>query len=127
MKKQLSFFSLCCIVFLFGFTVFMAWYIPSMSSVASKKEEISRNLEISYGRERKQQDEYDKAAAELPLVLEELNEKEPLAAEAEQKIAELKTRKKELTAEKKKLEASGNPDSVLPDDHSSGEEVSVNE
>ncbi len=126
MKKRHSYFSICCVVFFLLFSVFMAWYLPSMSSVRSKADETRRNLETSIGREGKQQDEYDRAVAELPLVLEELKEKEPLAEEAEQTVANLKARKKELAAEKKKLEAEGNPGSANPE-NSSGDEVTSNE
>ena len=126
MKKHLSFLSICCVVFFLLFSVFMAWYLPSMSSLRSETVETRRNLETSIGREGKQQDEYDRAVAELPLVLEELKEKEPLAEEAEQTVANLKARKKELAAEKKKLEAESNPDSANPE-NTSGDEVTSNE
>ncbi len=127
MRKHLSCFSLCCLSVFFLFSVFMIWYLPSMSSVRSKADETRRNLETSIGREGKQQDEYDKAVAELPLVLEELKEKEPLAEKAEQTVSDLKARKKELIAEKKKLEAESRPDSVQPEENTSGEEVNSDE
>ena len=127
MRKRLSFLSICCVVFFFLFAAFMAWYLPSISSLRSKADETRRNLETSIGREGKQQDEYDQAVAELPLVLKELKEKEPLAAEAEQAVADLKARKKELNAEKKRLEAENGPDSALPDENASGEEVASDE
>lgn len=104
MKKRLSSFSIYCVVFFFIFAAFMAWYIPSMSSVRSKTAETRQNLETSEGRERKQQAEYDKAVEELPLVQADLEEKNPLADAAEQTVSDLKARRKELRSEKEKLE-----------------------
>ena len=104
MKNKTSAFSVCCVVFLFVFTVFMIWYIPSMSSLQAKIVDTRQSLETSRGRENKQQDEYDKAVADLPLAKAELNEKRPLAETAEQEVTELKARRKELRQEKKALE-----------------------
>ena len=109
MKKPNSPFSLCCVVVLIAFAVFMVWYIPSLSSVRGKTEETRQLLETSIGREGKQQDEYDKAVADLPVVQEELKEKQPLAEQAAQKVTDLKARRKELRAEKQSLEAANNP------------------
>ena len=105
MKKRTSVFSVFCVVFFFAFAVFMAWYIPSVSSVRSKIVQTQRDLETSRGREDKQQAEYNKAVEELPVVRAELQEKEPLAEEALKTIDDLKVRRKELRAEKKALEA----------------------
>ena len=111
MKKRLSSFNICCVVFFFIFAAFMAWYIPSVSSVRSKTAETRQNLETSEGRERKQQAEYDKAVEELPLVQADLEEKNPLADAAEQTVSDLKARRKELRSEKEKLEKeAGSPD-----------------
>ena len=94
MKKKISGFSVCCVVFLFVFAAFMVWYIPSMSSLQTKITDTRQSLETSRGRENKQQDEYDKAVADLPVIKAELTEKAPLAEAAEQ----------ELRQEKKALE-----------------------
>lgn len=112
MKKRLSWFSILSVVVLLGFAVFMFWYIPSSASLKSKTEETRQLLETSIGREGKQQDEYDKAVADLPVVQAELKEKQPLAEEAAQKVTELKARRKELRAEKKALEEGQNPETV---------------
>lgn len=104
MKKKAQVFSVSCVLILFAFVVFMVWYTVSMSSLDSKIAETRQSLETSRGRENKQQAEYDKAVAELPLVQAELQEKQPLAEEAESKVAALKTRRKELRAEKQELE-----------------------
>ena len=104
MKKRMNPFTVCCLVFLAAFVLFTAWYIPSASSLRAKISETSQLLETSRGRESKQQDEYDKAVADLPLAKAELNEKRPLAETAEQEVTELKARRKELRQEKKALE-----------------------
>ena len=105
MKKRISLFSTFCVVFFFVFAAFMAWYIPSISSVRSKTVQTQRDLETSRGREEKQQAEYNKAVEELPVVRAELLEKAPASEEALKTIEDLKTRRKELRAEKKALEA----------------------
>lgn len=104
MKKNKKVFSACIVIFLFVFAAFMIWYIPSMSSMTAKVSETRQGLETSRGRENKQLDEYNKAVEELPLVKAELLEKTPLAEDAEQKVAELKAKRKELRQEKKALE-----------------------
>ena len=104
MKKKLTCFTVCCVVFLFIFTAFMAWYIPSMSSMTARTAEAQQSLDTSRGRENKQQSEYDKAVAELPQVKAQLEEKKPLAEQAETQVSELKARRKELRAEKNELE-----------------------
>ena len=119
MKKKLSLFSTVCVVFFFVFAAFMAWYVPSMSSVAAQTAEAERDLETNRGREGKQTDEYNKAVTDLPLVLAELQEKQPLAEESARTVEELKARRKELRAEKKALEAALNPEGT---ENSPGEE-----
>ena len=122
MKKRISVFSVFCVVFFFVFAAFMAWYIPSMSSVRSKTVQTQRDLETSRGREDKQQAEYDKAVGELPLVRAELEEKQPLAEEALKTIEDLKIRRRELRAEKKTLEAGSSAEE--PAENAGGEEES---
>ena len=107
MKKKISFPGILAIAVLLIFSLFMAWFVPSFSSVRVQLQQVMRDLETSRGRERKQQEEYDNADEELPLVEQELDIKNPLADEAEQKLAALKARRKELRAEKKALEAAG--------------------
>ena len=104
MKKNMSLFSVLCIVILFLFSAFMIWYIPSMSSLQASLNETRQNLETSRGREGKQMDEYNKAVSDLPVVKAELENTAPLATEAEQTVSDLKARRKELREEKKKLE-----------------------
>ncbi len=116
MKKRISVFSAFCVVFFFVFAAFMAWYIPSVSSVRSKIEQTQRDLDTSRGREDKQQAEYNKAVEELPIVRAELQEKEPLAEEALKTIEVLKARRKELRAEKKALESESSPEASAEKD-----------
>ena len=104
MKKKASAFSVLCVVFLFIFTAFMAWYLPSMSSIKANTAEARQSLDTSRGRENKQQAEYDKAVEELPQVQAQLLEAAPLAVQAGEKVDLLKARRKELRAEKKELE-----------------------
>ncbi len=113
----------------------MFWYLPSISSLRSLITETEQNLEVSRGRELRQQAEYDKAAEELPLVQAELLEKEPAAEATEKKVADLKSLRKELRAEKERLEKETNPDetqeetsgTVFTEDKGIREEGSVNE
>lgn len=107
MKKKISFPGILAIAVLLSFSLFMVWFVPSFSSVRVQLQQVKQDLETSRGRERKQQEEYDSAVEELPLVEQELDIKNPLADEAEQKLAALKARRKELRAEKKSLEAAG--------------------
>ena len=75
MKKNSSLFTVFCTVIFLAFTIFMIWFVPSYASVRSRISETRRDLELSRGREAKQQAEYDSAVAELPLILSELEEK----------------------------------------------------
>ncbi len=104
MKNKTPVFTILCVMVLFVFAAFLAWYIPSQSSVLSGIEETKRSLETSRGREGKQQDEYDKAVQDLPVMQAELQEKQPLVDEAEKKVADLKSRRNDLRQEKEELE-----------------------
>ena len=119
MKKHIPVFTVCCVLFLFVFAAFIAWYLPSMSSVYASIDETRRSLDTSRGRENKQQSEYDKAVEELPQVQAQLEEQTPLAAQAEEQVNALKARRKELRAEKKELEQmiSGNDAAQEDIDH----------
>ena len=108
MKRKSNVFVLFVTVFLFLFTAFMIWYLPSSASIHSKIDDARQNLETSRGRENKQLDEYQKAVSELPAVKEELSVKQPQADEAEQLVASLKERRKELRAQLKNLQDSDN-------------------
>lgn len=105
MKKKTSLSGIFAVAVLLVFSLFMIWFIPSFSTVRVQLEQAKQDLETSRGRERKQQEEYNNALEELPLVEQELEIKNPLADEAEQKLAVLKARRKELRAEKKSLES----------------------
>lgn len=108
MKRKSNVFVLFVTVFLFLFTAFMIWYVPSSASIQSKIDDARQNLETSRGRENKQLDEYQKAVSELPAVKEELSVKQPQADEAEQLVTSLKERRKELRAQLKNLQDSDN-------------------
>jgi peptidoglycan hydrolase CwlO-like protein len=83
---------------------FLIWYIPSVSSRAFQLEDLQKSLETSYGRERKQQYEYDKVVAEIPEIQAELDLIKPQTEAAEQEVAALKAERKKLRNEKKELE-----------------------
>ncbi len=108
MKRKSNVFVLFVTVFLFLFTAFMIWYLPSSASIQSKIDDARQNLETSRGRENKQLDEYQKAVSALPAVKEELSVKQPQADEAEQLVTSLKERRKELRAQLKNLQDSVN-------------------
>lgn len=44
------------------------WYTVSVEQLLTQRTDLQQKLETSRGRERKQQMEYDKVAAELPVV-----------------------------------------------------------
>ncbi len=94
--------------------LFVIWYIPVSQSARFRIAETKKELDTSLKREDKQRFEYQEVTEELPLVVAELETKEPLAESALAEIAELKAERKALRAEKKTLEASLQP----------GEEVS---
>lgn len=81
------------------------WYIPTSLSIAFNAGEIGKDLATSLKREEKQRYEYTQVITELPLVREELAEKQPLAEAATGRISALKEERKRLRAEKKELEA----------------------
>ena len=127
MKKRTPVFTVFCAVLFFAFSAFMIWLIPSYASVRMKIDETRQELELNRGRELKQQSEYDSAVEELPLILAELEEKNPIADEAEQAVAELKARRKELRAKKKELEESTVRETETQDTSGAGEEVPSDE
>ncbi len=86
------------------FCLFLGWYIPSRGELDFQLADIELSLETSYGREKKQQYEYDEVTAELPLTRAELTETQPLADEAAAVVTALKEERKTLRAEKAALE-----------------------
>ena len=124
MKKNSSLFTVFCTVIFLAFTIFMIWFVPSYASVRSRISETRRDLELSRGRESKQQAEYDSAVAELPLILSELEEKNPAADKAEEALAALKARKKELRMQKQELEKAAAQHTEAQSEDTIAEEVS---
>ena len=124
MKKNSSLFTVFCTVIFLAFAIFMIWFVPSYASVRSRISETRRDLEPSRGREAKQQAEYDSAVAELPLILSELEEKNPAADKAEEALAALKARKKELRMQKQELEKAAAQHTEAQSEDTIAEEVS---
>ena len=124
MKKNSSLFTVFCTVIFLAFTIFMIWFVPSYASVRSRISETRRDLALSRGREAKQQAEYDSAVAELPLILSELEEKNPAADKAEEALAALKARKKELRMQKQELEKAAAQHTEAQSEDTIAEEVS---
>lgn len=127
MKKSTSLFTVFCTVIFLAFTIFMIWFVPSYASVRSKISETRRELDLSRGREAKQQAEYDSAVAELPLILSELEEKNPAADKAEEALAALKARKKELRIQKQELEKAAAQKTEVKEEDTIAEEASSHE
>lgn len=127
MKKNSSLFTVFCTVIFLAFTIFMIWFVPSYASVRSRISETRRDLELSRGREAKQQAEYDSAVAELPLILSELEEKNPAADKAEEALAALKARKKELRIQKQELEKAAAQKTEVKEEDTIAEEASSHE
>jgi len=87
------------------FVIAMVAYVPVRARLDFQIADVELSLETSRGRERKQQAEYDEVTAELPVVITELEETQPLADAAKAEADELKAERKRLRAEKKELEA----------------------
>ncbi len=92
-----------CVMLVFCF--FLSWYVLSRGEMDFRLADIELSLETSYGRERKQQYEYDEVTEKLPLTRAELEETKPLAEEAEAAVRALKEERKALREEKATLEA----------------------
>ena len=99
----------CFAVVMLVFTLFMIWFIPNRASRTFQLEDVARSVETSHGRERKQQAEYDEAAAELPLTQAELKKVQPEAEAAKKTLDDLKAERKRLRMEKQALEEKLNP------------------
>ena len=93
------------------FVLFIIWYLPSVSELRFRLEDVQKSLETSRGRERKQQYEYDETVAAIPVAEAELERLIPLTEQAESEVRELKTERKKLKNEKKELEGAS---SVAP-------------
>lgn len=92
------------IVIMLLFVMFIFWYLPTDAAVRFQLQDVGKSFETSQGRERKQQKEYDDAAAAIPETEAEIANIRPLADAAEQEVAELKKQRKQLRNEKKELE-----------------------
>lgn len=102
MKHKFSvFFSLILIVFV----AFIIWYIPALEARSFQLQDLSKSLETSRGRERKQQYEYDQTMEEFPVVQEKLALISPESEAAQSEVDALKQQRKELREKKKALEA----------------------
>ena len=85
------------------FCLFLVWFIPDRADLDFRLADIDLSLETSYGRERKQQYEYDQVTAELPVVRAELEETQPLADAASETVDRLKEERRRLREEKAEL------------------------
>ena len=84
--------------------LFIAWYLPTVSSLRFRLQDANVSLETSQGRERKQQHEYDETVAALAAAQDELARVQPLADQAAEEKKALKEERKQLRQEKKELE-----------------------
>ena len=98
------FVSVVFILVLLLFSFFMIFYLPAYSSLQYRIDDTVLSLDTSKGRENKQQYEYDQVLSEIPVLKQEIQNKEPIASAAEEYIAELKLKRKELRARKNELE-----------------------
>ena len=114
MKNRFVPVALIFLLLLFSF--FMIFYLPAYSSLQYHIDDTVLSLETSKGRENKQQYEYDQVLSEIPVIRQEIQNKEPIASAAEEYIAELKLQRKELRTRKKELEQLINEISSLQED-----------
>ena len=84
--------------------LFIAWYLPTVSSLRFRLQDANVSLETSQGRERKQQHEYDETVEALTAAQDELARVQPLADQAAEEKKALKEERKQLRQEKKELE-----------------------
>lgn len=105
MRKESGALRRAFVLVMLCFSLGLAVWTVLRASLDFQLDDLTRSLETSQGRERKQQAEYDEVVRQLPLTRAELAETEPLAEKAKEKVSELKAERKRLRAEKKKLEA----------------------
>ena len=105
MKKSPAWLARLFIGVMMFFCLFLTAFVLLRGSLSFQLADLALSLETSEGRERKQQYEYDQVQAELPLTRAELEETQPLADAAVEKVSQLKAERKLLRAEKKELEA----------------------
>ena len=105
MRKESGALRRAFVLVMLCFSLGLAVWTVLRASLDFQLDDLTRSLETSQGRERKQQAEYDEVVRQLPLTREELAETEPLAEKAKEKVSELKAERKRLRAEKKELEA----------------------
>ena len=118
MKKGSLIFSVFFTFVMLVFVLFLTWHIPSRANLDFQLGDTDESLKTSYGRERKQQAEYDQVVAQLPLTKAELEEAQPLADEAAAKVTALKEQRSALREEKQRLEemlAGQSPDDAKED------------
>ena len=103
MKKSGSAFPVVFSLVMFLCVLFLVWYLPAVQDRTFRINDTGISLEMSQGRERKQQYEYDQAAAAIPAVEAELERLKPLCDAAAEEVQALKDEKKKLREEKKTL------------------------
>ena len=111
MKRKGSFLPVLFTVVMLVFVFFIAWCLPSSGHLRFRLEDIQKSLETSQGRERKQQNEYDEAAASILETETELARLTPLCDTVREEVQALKEEKKRLKEEKKSLTEEKTPES----------------
>lgn len=81
------------IIGMLAFCFFIAWHCWVRADLLFQKEDVSKSLETSRQREVKQQYEYDRAFAAIPLVEEELTIYQPQAEAMLQEVDDLRTQR----------------------------------
>ena len=104
MNRRKSVFPVLFVLVMLLCVLFIAWYLPTVSSMRFRLQDANVSLETSQGRERKQQHEYDETVEALAAAQEELSRVQPLADQEEKKKKALKEERKQLRQEKKELE-----------------------
>ena len=103
-SRRSAFFPAFFTVIMLVFVLFLVWYVPSVSRRDFLLRDTQLSLETNLGRERKQQYEYDKVSAEIPVIRAELDLVLPETEAAQQELETLREQKKKLKKEKKALE-----------------------
>ena len=111
MKKSESAFKVLFALIMFFCVLFLVWYIPAVHALTFRINDVRISLEMSQGRERKQQNEYDEAAASILETETELARLTPLCDTVREEVQALKEEKKRLKEEKKSLTEEKTPES----------------
>ncbi len=99
MQRMPGWFKAVFVAVMFLTCAVLAWYAVSQYDLRFQVADLTLSLDTSRQREVKQQYEYNQVAAELPVVLAQVADMEPLAAAAVATETDLRAQRKALRSE----------------------------